>query len=719
MRREGFSLVEISVVLVVVATMLAGVLPAITESQKSNAADETAERMEQVKQALLTYRAANSRVPCPSDISLGVNTANFGKEGATQGTCTGGTPAANFSSGNVVGGGVPVKELGLPDEYAFDGWGRRMVYHVDKRLTLATTYSSTTTGSITVKDGASTPSDRTTTAAYALVSSGPNGHGAYTRAGTRFSFGTTNARELENCDCTSAGVAGAYNTTLHQYMATPNTNPQQSFDDIVIYGSRSSLDLLAGGGGGGSSFWADAGSGNINNTNAGNVGIGTAVPGGYKLAVVQSSPGSRAYVRFDNTSGTSSSTQLDLGGSTGRGWSLINDFAATNTDDFSIYQASATARRLVINSTGNVGIGTLMPTFKVEIDKGASVGSGIRINGTNDTRVTIGNGMSTVWSWANGWATAGDFSLVQEGVSGSVIYVKPGGNVGIGTTSPAAKLQVIGGLRARQGAPDASDNTDRGYAFGADGDTGVFSPGAEVGANGNVALYSNGVERMRVDVGGNVGIGITNPQAKLDVSSATGSQSAAFIRAADGATVATDWPGGWGGGLATWDIVGGSTYFSGYITRSDRRYKKDIKPLDVGYGLKRIKELKPVSYRMKDAAAPKDKQYGFIAQDVQKIFPDLVTTGAGKDKRLGLSYNGLLAPIVLAIQELNTKVDDVAAGKPVKPTPRPEGQKVQAPDAAAPLVLHQLPRWLQIALIAPWLPWIGVTLFGWPMRRRT
>lgn len=640
MRREGFSLVEISVVLVVVATMLAGVLPAITEAQKSNASEETADRMEQVKQALLTYRAANSRVPCPSDIALGVNTANFGKEGATQGTCTGGTPAANFASGNVVGGGVPTKELGLPDEYAFDGWGRRMVYHVDKRLTLASSYSSTTTGSITVKDGAATPSDRTTTAAYALVSSGPNGHGAYTRAGTRFSFGTTNTRELENCDCTNAGVAGTYNTTLHQYMATPNTNPQQSFDDIVIYGSRSSLDLLAGGGGGGSSFWADAGSGNINNANAGNVGIGTAVPGGYKLAVVQSSPGSRAYVRFDNTSGTSSSTQLDLGGSTGRGWSLINDFAATNTDDFSIYQASATARRLVINSTGNVGIGT---------------------------------------------------------------------------TSPAAKLQVIGGLRARQGAPDASDNTDRGYAFGADGDTGVFSPGAEVGANGNVALYSNGVERMRVDVGGNVGIGITNPQAKLDVSSATGSQSAAFIRAADGATVATDWPGGWGGGLATWDIVGGSTYFSGYITRSDRRYKKDIKPLDVGYGLKRIKELKPVSYRMKDAAAPKDKQYGFIAQDVQKIFPDLVTTGAGKDKRLGLSYNGLLAPIVLAIQELNTKVDDVAAGKPVKPTPRPE---VQAPDAAAPLVLHQLPRWLQIALIAPWLPWIGVALFGWPKRRR-
>ncbi len=97
---------------------------------------------------------------------------------------------------------------------------------------------------------------------------------------------------------------------------------------------------------------------------------------------------------------------------------------------------------------GSVGIGTTSPGKMLSVNKGATAGDGIVINGTNDTRVTIGQGQPTAWSWANGWATPGDLSLVEEGVSGSRIYVKPGGNVGIGTAAPIAPLNVNGQIVA-------------------------------------------------------------------------------------------------------------------------------------------------------------------------------------------------------------------------------------------------------------------------------
>lgn len=109
---------------------------------------------------------------------------------------------------------------------------------------------------------------------------------------------------------------------------------------------------------------------------------------------------------------------------------------------------SATTKMAVMG--GNVGIGTTAPTTMLEVNKGAVGGDGIQIDGTNDTRLRIGTGEPTVWSWSNGWITPGDLSLIQEGVSGDVIYVKPGGNVGLGTTLPAAQLDVNGSFGGPQ-----------------------------------------------------------------------------------------------------------------------------------------------------------------------------------------------------------------------------------------------------------------------------
>ena len=89
--------------------------------------------------------------------------------------------------------------------------------------------------------------------------------------------------------------------------------------------------------------------------------------------------------------------------------------------------------------------------------------------------------------------------------NGDDIVFNDNGFVGIGINTPTEKLTVIGrvsatGFRADQGKPSNVDSSTNGYAFGSDGDTGLFSPINTGGAaNGLLSLYSNNVERLRID----------------------------------------------------------------------------------------------------------------------------------------------------------------------------------------------------------------------------
>ena len=95
---------------------------------------------------------------------------------------------------------------------------------------------------------------------------------------------------------------------------------------------------------------------------------------------------------------------------------------------------------------------------------------------------------------------------------------------------------------------------------------------------------------------------------------------------------------------------------------SDARLKENIKPVDkTSHGLDAILRLKPVEFFWKNKTTGERKEFGFLAQDVATVMPELVrnigmTNEDISDGMLAIDHIGLIAPIVQAIQELSEKL---------------------------------------------------------------
>ena len=107
--------------------------------------------------------------------------------------------------------------------------------------------------------------------------------------------------------------------------------------------------------------------------------------------------------------------------------------------------------------------------------------------------------------------------------------------------------------------------------------------------------------------------------------------------------------------------VVGDTYISGILTAtdinsaSDIRLKTNIKPFE--NTLEKIVQINGVSFNWIDSNA---KSGGIIAQDVEKVFPELVNDGDHKT----VNYNGLIGVLVESIKELKQEVEDLKSRLP-------------------------------------------------------
>ena len=97
-------------------------------------------------------------------------------------------------------------------------------------------------------------------------------------------------------------------------------------------------------------------------------------------------------------------------------------------------------------------------------------------------------------------------------------------------------------------------------------------------------------------------------------------------------------------------IVTGSAFVTTLTETSALRYKKYVKALPSQTDT--VYQLRPVHFRWKNN---NKKDYGLIAEEVQKIYPELVTSGENGDA-LGISYTKLTALLVKTIQELTDRV---------------------------------------------------------------
>ncbi|MEO7960673.1 MAG: tail fiber domain-containing protein [Ginsengibacter sp.] len=101
--------------------------------------------------------------------------------------------------------------------------------------------------------------------------------------------------------------------------------------------------------------------------------------------------------------------------------------------------------------------------------------------------------------------------------------------------------------------------------------------------------------------------------------------------------------------------VSGSVSASMYNVSSDRRLKLNIKSLN--YGLKEILELQPVSYSWKENPS-KDPQLGLIAQDVKVVVPEIVS-GDENTGTLSINYTAIIPILINAIKDQQKQIDEL------------------------------------------------------------
>lgn len=237
---QGFTLVELSIVLVIMALVMGAGFAMLTAQIDSQRQAASRVKQEAVRTALINFISRNSRLPCPARPAATAADADFGVEAATPGTCTGIT-STGAAPAVVVTGLIPWVSLGLSQEATTDGFYNNFSYQVVVSATNLTTQTiAGMRGYITLHSsgpgvlGAAPAGNQINEcsgglafnpcAAVAVVlSHGRNGFGGFMANGVRRSTAETGADEQANADDDSLFVRKDF-----------SENGANPFDDLVL-----------------------------------------------------------------------------------------------------------------------------------------------------------------------------------------------------------------------------------------------------------------------------------------------------------------------------------------------------------------------------------------------------------------------------------------------------------------------------------------------------
>jgi prepilin-type N-terminal cleavage/methylation domain-containing protein len=125
---SGFTLIEMSIVLLIISSMIGGGLMFFNEYRAKNKRQETFQKMHTIVEAIKKFSQTYDRLPCPADISYNSVAGGWSEYGVSPvvADCV---DNATYTTGKIIiSGMVPFKTIGLSEEYATDGWGNRIRY---------------------------------------------------------------------------------------------------------------------------------------------------------------------------------------------------------------------------------------------------------------------------------------------------------------------------------------------------------------------------------------------------------------------------------------------------------------------------------------------------------------------------------------------------------------------------------------------------------------
>jgi Chaperone of endosialidase len=317
--------------------------------------------------------------------------------------------------------------------------------------------------------------------------------------------------------------------------------------------------------------------------------------------------------------------------------------------------------------TNNVGYGIL----------GSHFGSGIGVGGSTNTGIGV-SGFSS-----SGKGVKGQSSSSGDGVYGS-------SNTGNGVYGTSTNKGIYGYTTSNTGTGvyGYGENSSGTGVYGlSDGGYGVI--GYSLGGGTNAAGgYFTGSSKALITGSGKVGIGLNNPNEILDINGRTRiyhnlntagiwmNNSLNGLSTSDGSFFGnkSDTEAGiWIGNNWRWWVNSAGTMFAGTINASsatftgcvvasnlscpsDLRFKKNISPIT--NSLSNLFKIEGVNYQWRRDEFPDKKfsdksQIGFIAQEIEKIFPEMVATDERGFK--SVDYARLTPVLVEAIKELSLK----------------------------------------------------------------
>ena len=366
-------------------------------------------------------------------------------------------------------------------------------------------------------------------------------------------------------------------------------------------------------------------------------------------------------------------------------------YLQTHTNHDLNFATSNTASQMVLKTNGNFGIGTTTPNATLSV---------IRGTGTDGTAAFFGSTHASHFNYSTAENT-----YIRAGKDNANVILNdiPGGKVGIGMSNPARAILEqygsVGNTAAIFGGDGAGISLQKSWPAigfnswldGANHKSIAQGYGAQLGlsqANGSLYLVSfpfaaipnanfpSFTQRFYISRFGQIGLGTDAPQSDLHIIQTTADNTSGLRleHTASGYSYPSSWNIFTSEGLFN---DGGSGFIANplffqcntlpgaaaigddgaYYQLSDRNYKNSILYLEQDNLLKKILSLKPASYLMKGEKDNGPLHYGFISQEVEKIFPEFILTT--KENIKMLSYSSFIPVLTKGIQEQQQQINEL------------------------------------------------------------